>query len=426
MTACILVLSVQASTLAQSLVFPPYGHSYGIRKATPKHLFMFFGPRTFFTNPQGLACARLATWDDPNKKGDDDEVVVYGVNAGRGEIIFNTSMWTLGKFGGIGSGKGQFHHPRGIAADGKGNVFVADSGNNRVVWLFNPKSKLLWRSCFYGPVSGNKGMKGPSRVAVDEKALVYVTDPGNIRIVVFDTAGTVLRTIGTPNSAIAFEQGPTAIAVADGRARWSYFNHERLIFCADKSGSRVWKIGCDGTFHAKADMPRGFRASYGATDYYHNYWVTVPNKHSVVKFDHNLQMLDIFGSRGTRDNQFIDPRGITIYKRFGQVFIAEEKGAQYFWIGTELKNVSLTTATYDRYSLFTKLTEYARMTLFSVSGSDTVTYFEKRWTPCGTSTMVFSTGGKGRLPHKGLMLKVESTYSSFTYYSWVHPVKLKK
>ena len=142
------------SANAESLVFPPYKHSFGIRKATPKHLFMFFGPRTFFSDPQGLATARLAVWDDPKKKGDDDEVVVYGVNAGRGEIIYNTSMWTLGLYGKKGSGNDQFYEPRGIAADGIGHVFVADSGNNRVVRLFNPKSSLEWILSFDAAKSG--------------------------------------------------------------------------------------------------------------------------------------------------------------------------------------------------------------------------------------------------------------------------------
>jgi hypothetical protein len=40
---------------AESLVFPPYLHSYGIRKATPAHLFMILKGATKFDDPQGLA-----------------------------------------------------------------------------------------------------------------------------------------------------------------------------------------------------------------------------------------------------------------------------------------------------------------------------------------------------------------------------------
>jgi DNA-binding beta-propeller fold protein YncE len=38
-------------------------------------------------------------------------------------------------FGSFGSGPGQFNAPEGVAVDGSGNVFVADSGNNRIVEL---------------------------------------------------------------------------------------------------------------------------------------------------------------------------------------------------------------------------------------------------------------------------------------------------
>ncbi|MBN1129490.1 MAG: NHL repeat-containing protein [Chitinispirillaceae bacterium] len=419
--AVIAVILTASVAWTQSLVFPPYLHSYGIRKATPKHLFMFFGPRTFFNDPQGLAAARLESWDDPTKRGDDDEVVVYGVNAGRGEIIYNTSMWSLGLFGGKGSGKGQFLEPRGIAANGKGQVFVADSGNNRVVRLFNPKSSLSWIAAFSAAGTG-AFLKGPNRIGIDEKVNIYVTDHGNRRIVVFDTVGNAKRIIPGPGSGFAFESGPTALAVADGSARWSYYNREQAIFCADSNGMRVLKLGFDGKLIARASMPKGHVASYGAVDYYHSFYVTDQVNHCIVKFDHDLKLVDIIGSRGEKDYQFIEPRGITIYKRFGQTFIAERKGAQYFWVGTECKKVSLKTLGGGRYSMPVTVTEHALISLFSTSGRDTITYFKRNRIPCGASVHTFSVE-EGSMLKKKLTLKVEPTYSSFTHNAWYYPLK---
>jgi hypothetical protein len=46
-----------------------------------------------------LAAAKLESWDNPKTKKDDDEVIVYGVNSGQHEIIYNTSMYSLALFG---------------------------------------------------------------------------------------------------------------------------------------------------------------------------------------------------------------------------------------------------------------------------------------------------------------------------------------
>ena len=414
-----------AGAAGESLVFPPYLHSYGIRKATPAHLFMFFGPRTFFSDPQGLATARLDSWEDPKTEKDDDEVTVYGVNSGRGEIIYNTSMWSLGLYGSKGKGTDQLSAPKGIAADGRGNVYVADSGNGRIVRLYNPKSKLEWRGAFNGASGSDPGLRGPSRVGLDEKGRVYVADPPSGRIVVFDQRGAVLRIItGASGGGGHFVDGPTALAVADGSARWSYYSGESAVFCADKNGTRVWKIGFDGTTLAQADMPLGHAAVYGAIDYYHNYWVTDTKNHCVVKFDHALKLLDVFGSHGTGDNQFVEPRGIAIYKRFGQVFISEKKGAQYFWVGTNFLSASLSRKEGGTYSISIRATEYSLATLFSAVNKDTVSYFRRYWIPCGWAAINFHPKEIGGIREQGLTLKIEPTYSSLTYNAWCYPIRV--
>ncbi|HON11843.1 MAG TPA: NHL repeat-containing protein [Chitinispirillaceae bacterium] len=421
MKKLLLLILITEAAMCKSLVFPPYKHSYGIRKATPAHLFMFFGPRTRFDDPQGLATTRLETWDDPSTEKDDDEVVVYGVNSGQHEIIYNTSMWGLDLYGKKGSGEGQFLFPKGIAADSKGNVIVADSGNNRVVHLFNPRSKLRWKAAYYARESSG-GFKGPSRVALDEKGDIYVADRGNSRIVILSKDGDVKQAIPSHNK-FTFENGPTALAMADGSAKWSFFRREKIIFCADKGGKRVWKLDLNGNVLKKTSLPDGYSACYGAIDYYHNYWITDKNRHCVLKFDHDLNLLDIFGSHGTGDNQFVEPRGITIYKRYGQVFIAEQKGAQYYWIGTELKSASLNSAQNVPYELTIKATEYSFVSLFSLNGADTVYYMIRRMTLPPVFTLPVLTEKK-LVPGNQVILKIEPTYSSYTYNAWFYPVTI--
>jgi len=394
-----------------TLVFPPFGHSYGIRKAEPKHLFMFFGPRTFFDDPQGLATVRLAVWDDTSTCGDDDEVVVYGVNSGRHQIIYNTSMWTLSIYGKKGDGEGCFFYPKGIAADASGNVYVADSGNNRVVRLFNPKSRLQWVLAFDGAPHGVR-LSGPSRIALDEDGIVYVNDTGNRRIVAFDSTGNVLKVLPLSGGAA------TALAIADSRHFWSFFGNERTLFYADSGGRRLVRSSLDGKTLGTASLPQGYAACYGAVDFYHNYWITDRNRHCVLKFDHELRLLDIFGSFGRGDHEFDAPAGITIYKRFGQVFIAERTGAQYYWIGTDCQSASIDTATSaGRCALSLDATEYSFVSLFTVAGRDTAFFLRRRRARPGGCRIPVD-GACLNLPAGALTLRLEPTYSSYTYSVW--------
>ncbi|MBD3393671.1 MAG: hypothetical protein GF418_16205 [Chitinivibrionales bacterium] len=411
------VVLMAAALHAQTLVHPPYLHSYGIRKATPVHLFMFFGPRTSFRDPQGLATAKMRSRDDPATEHDDDEVVVYGVNSGRHQLIYNTSMWTLSLYGSKGSGRDQFNTPRGVACDPDGNVYVVDGGNNRIVQLFNPRRAVQWVRAF----GRDAGLNAPSQVALDEWGRVYVSDTGNRRLVVFDSAGTLVDVIGSGEGGIAFTDGPTTLAVADGLNPWSYFRKERVIFCADNRGGRIWKLRLDGGVVKKIRLPDGHRASYAAVDYYHNLWLTDTRKHCVLKYDHSLALLDIFGSRGSGDNQFEEPRGIAIWKRYGQTFIAEKAGAQYYWIGTRLKEFRLRPGAHEnRYVLHTDLTEYSYVTLFAAAAGDTSFFLRKRFIfPGPRRTSITAAEAAGL---QGAVLRVEPTYSSYTYYHTDHQI----
>lgn len=421
---CFIVLLLFFCTVySESLVFPPYMHSYGIRKASPKHLFMFFGATTHFADPQGLAAEKLESWDNPATKKDDDEVIVYGVNSGQHEIIYNTSMYSLALFGSKGSGKNNFLFPKGIAINSKGDVYVADSGNNRIVQLYNTKSALRWEDTFNGKTDTDPGLSGPLRVALNEDGDIYVTDAVHRKIFVFSKDKSVRKYIPPVKNSIMFSDRPTALAIADGKSRWSYFKNERVIFCADNNGSRLWKIDFNGTVLKYTQIPKGYSAYYGAVDFYHNYWITDINKHCLLKFDHDLNLLEIFGNYGDKKDQFIEPRGIAIYKRFGQVFIAEKKGAQYYWIGTDLKKAILKAESDTKYNLTVNSSEYSFVSLISLIGKDTAFYCKQRMVFPGSDVITITDSGK-KIKNHPLMVKIEPTYSSYTYNFWMYPIKI--
>ncbi len=109
-----------------------------------------------------------------------------------------------------------------IISDDKGNIYIADSGNNRIVVL-NQFYEAIGVISEYENERGQtltlKNPKGlyitdPSKTA-DNSSFIYVCDTGNKRIVIFDRDFNYVRTIEKPESEIltdaAFE--PSAIAV---------------------------------------------------------------------------------------------------------------------------------------------------------------------------------------------------------------------
>lgn len=71
--------------------------------------------------------------------------------------------------------------PGGLAFDGEGNLYVADSGNNRLLFVPNYDGALD----FDLAVSYGSGLSGPSAVTVDSTGTVFLADTGNNAIVEF-------------------------------------------------------------------------------------------------------------------------------------------------------------------------------------------------------------------------------------------------
>ena len=86
----------------------------------------------------------------------------------------------------------EFSGPAGIAVDGAGKVYVADTGNNRVQ-IFNDNGELLEDRGLDG---GEGEFDGPAGIAVDGAGNVYVADTVNDRIQVFSHSGAFLSKWG--------------------------------------------------------------------------------------------------------------------------------------------------------------------------------------------------------------------------------------
>jgi len=309
-----------------TLVFPPKLHVW-LQKANATHLRMYTRNRVKVENPQGVAVTRLDSWEDPDRTEDDDEITVYGVNSGYDMIIYNTSKTALSFYGMNEKGEQRLRRPHGIAAHRSGEVYVADTGNDRVVHLFNPGKRLEY-------VASLSHLSAPRDVALSPDRTVYVADTGNNRIVVYKN-DRLVRSWGENGEV----EAPVGIAATDASDRWSYFK-DAFVIVIDQNGRRIQKFSPDGRLLARrtlADLCRSHaELRYCAIDYYSNIYITDVANHCIHKFDRNLTYLTGFGRPGSGNKEFDEPRGIGIYKRFGQVIIAERRSVQYYWIGTDV------------------------------------------------------------------------------------------
>jgi len=308
-----------------TLVYPPYGHCMGIYRAGPEQLNMLLGGLVRFNDPQGLAAVKLSEWDSPDAS-DDDELAVYGVNSGSGQIIYNASMYTLGYYDGEGSSHDRLSSPHGIAATASGDIYVADTGNGRVAVLSRRGSRIKATGYI-------TGLDEPWGVALDGRG-IWVTD----------RAGGALYRYASPTDQsprVTTLDRPRGVA-ATGYERWTSGHspfqavvvEDGMALVRVENGSvvrRVTPSDCGGSFF-----------NYPAIDYHGNVWVTDSISSKIHKFSPSLAYLASYGRGfGSDDDQFQNPTGIAIWTRFGQVFIAERAGARYFWVGTDIRNLTI-------------------------------------------------------------------------------------
>lgn len=318
-----------------TLVYPPFGHDLGYHRGGPFLLKIFIGTSLSFNDPQGICCVKLKALNDPATSKDDDELSVYGVNSGSHEIVYNRGLTSIEIFRGDEQG---FRRPRGIAANPEGDVWIADTGNDRVVKLKDNGQDLRFVKGV-GAFGCDEGeFDRPNQVALDSEGNIYVTDTGNHRVQVFDRDGTFLRSFGAKRCRPDVLNRPEGIAVIDDGEKWYYYKEDFLVV-ADRGGTRLTKFSLGGRPLASVSVKdiglTGAYLAYLAIDYYGNVYATDQVNSQIHKFDKDLRLIVSFGRRGTGEKEFMSPRGIGLWRRFGQVVILEKEGVQYYWVGVD-------------------------------------------------------------------------------------------
>jgi sugar lactone lactonase YvrE len=204
------------------------------------------------------ACAQLFGIDDIPYASPDAGVTPDagppGVGAPSGVTASAVKVFSVATLAGSGNpsfadGTGavaSFNAPQGVATDPAGNVYVGDTGNDRVRKITSGVVTTLAGSGGAGFADGTGGgaqFLGPQGVATDASGTVYVADEFNDRIRKITSVGVVMTLAGNSSSGFTDALGPSArffypFGVAlDGAGN---------VYVADSQNCRIRKVAPAG------------------------------------------------------------------------------------------------------------------------------------------------------------------------------------
>ena len=227
---------------------------------------------------------------------------------------FASAATYVTQWGSAGTGDGQLSGPRGVAVDATGNVYVAESGNNRIQKFTSVGAYVTkWGSTG----TGNGQFGNPTGVAVDSSGCVYVADYSNERIQKFTSAGTFVAKWGGSGHGDGQFSLPTGVAVdSSGYVYVADLGNNRIQKFTSV-GAYVTKWGSTGTGDGQFNGPRSV-----AVDSSGYILVTETGNNRVQKFTSTGTFVAKWGSLGTGDGQFDFPTGVAADSS-GDVYVAD-------------------------------------------------------------------------------------------------------
>ena len=252
------------------------------------------------------------------------------------------SSGTLG-----GTYSGSLSYPRGTAVDSNHNIFVVDSGNDRIVELTYASGTWTWQASW--PNSSTPATDipyAPEGITVDTSGNLWIADSGNKRILylkggINPTAIGAFTSVKTSASISAYQLDyPTGLAikgttlyVTDPGSNFPYSTPR--IFAIDISSITVGSstLGSTTAGSTVAGFGSGaYQFSYPrgiAVDSSGNVYVADETNYRIDKMSSNLASgWTTLGTRGSGTGQFISPQTVAVDST-GHIYVVDSAN---YWI----------------------------------------------------------------------------------------------
>jgi DNA-binding beta-propeller fold protein YncE len=294
----------------------------GVPRATPCSIGAVEAV-TSFTPP-----VANGAFNSPTAVAVDPSGNIWVADSGNDRVVeFNSNREYVQQFGSVGSGAGQFNGIGGIAYDPVSNeVYVTDTGNHDVQY-FSTAGKEVASFGTLGLGEGQFITPGP--IAIDSSGHVWVLNSSGIRVQEFTSAGAYVPGSGFGSSFSTPFLSPTGLAISGGN-----------LYVTESTFGRVVELTTAGA--VLKEFGSLIKPSGIASDSTGNLYVTelginslsynkVANEFTYVHSNNRVQEFSpsgsviatgVFGSYGSGAGQFSGPRGLAVNSS-GDVFVVD-------------------------------------------------------------------------------------------------------
>jgi uncharacterized protein (TIGR03437 family) len=165
----------------------------------------------------------------------------------------------LNAFGGDGQAatSASLSAPLGVAVDSQSNLYIADTGNNRIRKVTSAGIISTIAGTGTAGYSGDRGpataatLNAPSRLALDSSGNLYLSDTGNNVVRRISTSGVITTVAGNGTSRFSGDGGP-ATSAALSNPQGLALDSSGVLYIADSDNHRVRRVGRDGNISTLA------------------------------------------------------------------------------------------------------------------------------------------------------------------------------